>query len=252
MTQKDEHVFPLSTKVFVLLSGGLDSTTTLAIAANDFPDSEIEAVNINYGQRHACEMDAAIAVARHYGAKLHTVSLEGLLSGSLVDKGDENTAIPDVDYADLPVGISPTYVSFRNGTMLSVLAARAQAWIMAMEELGERAEAVLYCGVHADDGVAWAYPDCTPEFIGGMANAIHIGTYYKARLRAPLQYMSKADVVRTGHRLQVPFGLTWSCYKGEAYHCGTCPTCRSRKAAFREVGILDPTLYANTMDQEVI
>lgn len=232
-------------KVFALLSGGVDSSTTVAIARNDFPDSLIECVTVNYGQRHRKEMESAQQIAAHYGADHIILNLQGLLTGMLVDKA-ENEEIPDVSYADLPEGISPTYVSFRNGTMLSLLAARAQSWIMEMErvveseitggnhapELTKEIEATLYCGVHADDGVNWAYPDCTPEFIGAMANAILVGTYNKVRLRAPLQYMNKIQVVEAGLRLDVPFDRTWSCYKGEEVHCGTCPTCRSRKDAF--------------------
>lgn len=231
-----------NTKVFVLLSGGVDSSTTLAIAASEYPDSPIECVTVNYGQRHHREMECASRQAEIMGADHTILDVEGVLQGMLVDKGAQNETIPDVSYADLPVGISPTYVSFRNGFMLSLLAARAQAWVMAMEkakvgntsytEVMTPYEAVIYCGVHADDGVNWAYPDCTPEFIGSMANAIYIGTYNKVRLRAPLQYDDKVKVVRKGLMLEVDFQSTWSCYKGEEMHCGTCPTCRSRKEAF--------------------
>lgn len=238
-------------KVFVLLSGGVDSSTVLAIARNDFPEDLIECVTVNYGQRHIKEMECAAVQARHHKADHVILNLQGMLDGLLVDKGAANEPIPDVSYADLPKGMSPSYISFRNGTMLSLLAARAQAWVMANEAAnppkptgGHNAEtgleyfqmpnytATLYCGVHADDGVNWAYPDCTPEFIGAMANAILVGTYNKVRLRAPLQYMNKAEVVDIGLRLAVPFKQTWSCYKGEEMHCGVCPTCRSRKEAF--------------------
>lgn len=222
-----------NTKVFTLLSGGVDSTTTLAIAAVEYPDSPIECVTVNYGQRHSKEMECAAYQARAYNADHTILNLQGLLGGMLVDKGPDNEEIPNVSYADLPHGISPTYVSFRNGTMLSLLAARAQDWVMRMEKCGEPAEAVLYCGVHADDGVNWAYPDCTPEFIGAMANAIYVGTYGKVRLRAPLQYFNKTRIVQDGLALGVDFQHTWSCYKGEDKHCGICPTCRSRKEAFR-------------------
>lgn len=235
---------PSIQKVFCLLSGGVDSSTTLAIAALDFPDASLEAVTVDYGQRHLKEMQSAAKIAEYYEANHHILDLQGLLSGMLVDKGEENEAIPDVSYADLAPGISPTYVSFRNGTMLSLIAARAQAWVMSMEAAGEVAEATIYCGVHADDGVNWAYPDCTPEFIGSMANAILIGTYNKVRLRAPLQYDNKAQIVAKGIGLQVPYGDTWSCYKGEDKHCGTCPTCRSRKEAFELQQITDPVEYA--------
>lgn len=233
-----------STKVFCLLSGGVDSSTTLAIACEDFPDADIECVTVNYGQRHIKEMECAMRQAKYYEASHHVMDLSGLLQGMLVNKGEDNERIPDVSYAELPVGISPTYVSFRNGTMLSLLAARAQAWVMQMERAGASAEAVVYCGVHADDGANWAYPDCTPEFIGAMANAVYIGTYNKVRVRAPLQYYSKAEIVAKGHKLGVNYADTWSCYKGEDLHCGVCPTCRSRKEAFELNELIDPVTYA--------
>lgn len=246
-------------KVFCLLSGGVDSSTTLAIARAEFPDDPIEAVTINYGQRHKKEMLAAGNIALEFGADHICIDVGNLLQGMLVDKGARNEAIPDVSYADLPTGISPTYVSFRNGFMLSLLAARAQAWVMEQErsdgdERGhfQNFSATLYCGVHADDGVNWAYPDCTPEFIGSMASAILVGTYNKVRLRAPLQYMDKAQVVKEGFDRGVPLSMTWSCYKGEELHCGTCPTCRSRRDAFYYHGLEQyDVAYESTPEPEL-
>lgn len=251
-----------TTKVFCLLSGGLDSSTTVGLARHEFPDSEIECVTIDYGQRHIKERESAAFIAEHFGADHITINIAGLLTGMLVDKGADNEAIPDKSYAELEPGISPTYVSFRNGMMLSILAARAQGWVMAQEAERDKGktfdanspkpledfEAVLYCGVHADDGANWAYPDCTPEFIGPMQAAILVGTYNKVRLRAPLQYLDKAGVVAVGLKAKVPLEHTWSCYKGEELQCGTCPTCRSRKEAFEKLGLKDPTQYADSFD----
>lgn len=242
-------------KVFVLLSGGVDSTTTLAVARQEFPHAEIEAVTIDYGQRHIKERASAQYQAEQFGASYHTIPTHGLLEGMLVDKGPQNEAIPEVSYGDLAPGISPTYVSFRNGFMLSLLAARAQAWVMEQEKkvarwkeggtpIPEIAEATIYIGVHADDGVNWAYPDCSPEFIGPIAAAIYVGTYHKVRLRAPLLWDTKPDVVAKGLRARVDYSKTWSCYKGEDVHCGVCPTCRSRREAFELNGVEDPTEYA--------
>lgn len=248
-------------KVYCLLSGGIDSSTTLAMARNDFPNDEIECITVDYGQRHKREAECAKIQAEAFGASHHILDMQGILQGMLVDKGADNEKIPEVSYAELPVGISPTYVSFRNGFMLSLVAARAQAWVMAKEKaqqiyFDERIdgtgktmrwdsfEATIYCGVHADDGVNWAYPDCTPEFIGPMSAAIYTGTYNKVRLRSPILYMTKPDVVREGSRLGVSYGHTWSCYKGEDLHCGLCPTCRSRKEAFEVNMLADPTSYA--------
>jgi 7-cyano-7-deazaguanine synthase len=248
-------------KVFCLLSGGADSSTTLAIARDEFPSDELEAVTFDYGQRHKREAECAELQAARFGASHHILDVKGLMTGMLVDKGEANEAIPEVSYAELPEGISPTYVSFRNGTMLSLLAARAQSWIMEQEATGGQTfkdnelialekgyKATLYCGVHADDGVNWAYPDCTPEFIGSMAAAIHVGTYFKVRLRAPLLFDTKVEVIRKGSSLGVDFANTWSCYRGLDFHCGVCPTCRSRREAFDLAGLADPTIYAENVD----
>lgn len=263
-------------RIFILLSGGIDSTTALAFAKESMPGVAIEAVTMDYGQRHAKEIQAAEAVAAHYKVEHNVINLSGLMTGMLVDKGADNEAVPDVDYADLPAGISPTYVSFRNGLMLSVLASRAQSWVMQRQreveadyigmngpidendsigqdllaKAKEQVQAYIYCGVHADDGANWAYPDCTPEFIGGMAGAIYVGTYHRVRLRAPLLELNKMTVVSLGIGFKAPYHLTWSCYKGGEKHCGTCPTCRSRRDAFRMLrkgglNIKDPTEYAN-------
>ena len=233
-------------KVFCLLSGGVDSSTTLAIARAEFPDAELEAVTVDYGQRHKKEAECARIQAATFGASHVILPMQGILTGMLVDKGKDNEAIPEKSYAELDPGISPTYVSFRNGFMLSLMAARAQSWVMEQEktiEFGPSPEATIYIGVHADDGVNWAYPDCTPEFIGPMSAAIFVGTYHTVRVRAPLLYMTKPQVVEQGAKFGVEFGNTWSCYKGEEVHCGKCPTCLSRKEAFLLNGLADPTEY---------
>lgn len=238
-------------KVFCLLSGGVDSSTTLAMARAEFPDAELEAVTVDYGQRHKKEAECAAAQAEIFGATHYILPMQGILTGMLVDKGEDNETIPEKSYAELDPGISPTYVSFRNGFMLSLLAARAQTWVMEQEKqdslnqrTGHTPEATIYIGVHADDGVNWAYPDCTPEFIGPMSAAIFVGTYHKVRVRAPLLYMTKPQVVEQGSKFGVDYAKTWSCYKGEDLHCGKCPTCLSRKEAFLLNGLSDPTEYA--------
>jgi 7-cyano-7-deazaguanine synthase len=248
-------------KVFCLLSGGVDSTTTLAQARSDFPYSDFEAVTINYGQRHIKERECANIQAQRYGATPVVINCTGLLTGMLVDKGEDNEVIPEKSYAELDPGMSPTYVSFRNGFMLSLLAARAQTWVMEEQkkwqeafdidllrgsgaDIGPQPTADIYIGIHADDGVNWAYPDCTPEFFGPMAAAVYVGTYHKVRLRAPLLFDTKPEVVGKGLRLGVDYKNTWSCYVGAEKHCGKCPTCLSRKEAFDLNGVQDPTEYS--------
>lgn len=218
-------------KAYVLLSGGVDSSTALAMANEDFGGS-VTAVGVKYGQRHTKELLCARAVARHFSNEFIERNITGFISeGGLTD---ENLDIPAVDYEDLPHGVSPTYVPFRNGTFLSLVAGMA-----ATDPEGE----AVYCGVHAEDGTNWAYPDCTPEFMGGMANAIYVGTYHKVRLYTPLIFMKKHEIVTAGTRLGVCWEDTWSCYEGRHDHCGICPTCRARKQAFADASVPDPTQY---------
>ena len=103
----------------------------------------------------------------------------------------------------------------------------------------------VYFAAHADDAHNWAYPDTTPEFIGAMGNAMWIGTYHQVRLRTPLMWLTKAEIVTLGTRKNVPFELTYSCYEGNPKHCGACPTCVNRIEAFRQAGIKDPVEYEN-------
>lgn len=269
-------------KAFVLLSGGLDSTTCLHKAIFDFsedtpedtskrvqhnqrewihirnpmdhhmdPITWVEAISIDYGQRHYKEMNYARATCNSLGIKHTVLDLKGILGGAMLT--DKSIEIPDVSYADLPHGVSPTYVPYRNGTLLALITAHAQKWVNDLpspeplepnEVNPTKREAGVYFGAHSEDAQNWAYPDCTPEFIGAQANAIYIGSYRAIRLYTPLQWLMKHEIVTLGHKLGVDFSNTWSCYKGENYHCGVCPTCRSRKDAFKIAKIADPTEYA--------
>lgn len=217
-------------KAMVLHSGGIDSTTCLAVAARDFSAAEVLSVSVRYGQRHSKEMNYAQASANKMGIA-HTVVQAPEMPHSMLT--DPSVDVPDVTYADIK-GVSPTYVPFRNGVLLSYIAALAQA---------QKAEAI-YFGAHAEDAAGDAYPDCTLHFVGSMAAAIYIGTYHQVRLHAPIIEMLKYEVVALGQKLGVPWALTWSCYKGEDLHCGACPTCHARHAAFITAGVDDPTIYA--------
>lgn len=276
----------MTKKAFVLLSGGLDSTTCLYQAVHDFMPEDpglslgygdkriwedmmreakpgdieigwVEAVSVYYGQRHKKEMDYARSTCEKLGIKHSILDVGALLRGDSVMLADDSRGkvdIPNIDYADIK-GVSPTYVPFRNGLMLSALTAHAQKWVNEQNKiydpatggddiLGLKAQAGIYFGAHAEDAHNWAYPDCTPEFIGAMANAIYIGSYMQIRLHTPIQWCQKAGVVELGESLGVDFANTWSCYKGEEYHCGICPTCRSRRQAFIAAEVTDPTRYA--------
>jgi 7-cyano-7-deazaguanine synthase len=160
------------------------------------------------------------------------VDLSGVMGiGGLTDR---NLRMPQKSYAELPKGISPTYVPFRNGLMLSAIASIAMA--------DPEAEAIYY-GAHAEDAENDAYPDCSLPFIEAIATAIHIGTYGQIRLIAPLGGVNKSAGIKEGEKLGVPWHLTWSCYEGGLFHCGSCPTCISRREAFVEAGVKDPTEY---------
>ena len=248
-------------KAFVLLSGGIDSTTCLYQARKNLgggDSGEIEAISIDYGQKHLKEISIAKECCEELGISHKVLPLGDLLKGRGIMLTDADVEIPSVSY-DQIVGVSPTYVPFRNGTMLSVIAALAQKYvketIQFQIELDPRMNEIavleqarnsvgIYFGAHAEDAQNWAYPDCTPEFIGSMANAIYTGTYYTTRLHAPLMNLDKSQVITLGASLGVPFEKTWSCYVGGKMHCGKCPTCQSRRDGFIKAGVNDPTEYA--------
>lgn len=242
-------------RAYVLFSGGVDSTTCLYKAREHMKEvgGKVVAFSMDYGQRHLKEIECAKKICYELDIEHNILDIKGFATGMLTDQMQK---IPDCDYADIH-GISPTYVPFRNGFMLSRLAAKAQEYVNTcikensdgsnpgLREADTKDLVWIYFGGHAEDAENWAYPDCTPEFVGAMANAIYIGTYRTVRLVTPFQYSSKADIVRTGHRLGVLYEKTWSCYRGEEVHCKVCPTCRARQAAFVEAGVYDATVYAN-------
>lgn len=222
-------------KAIVLLSGGLDSTTCLALALEGASPKEVLAVNMYYGQRHEREMQSARNVAKHYGVELMELDLSAifaksdcsLLKGSKQNIPEGSYAEQQKDRAGHPVS---TYVPFRNGLMLSAAASIAVS-VGASN---------IYYGAHADDAAGNAYPDCSPQFADAMNEAISRGTDYKCRIIAPFIRANKADIVRYGLEHKVPYELTWSCYKGGKKPCGKCGTCIDRKKAFEKNGVKDP------------
>jgi 7-cyano-7-deazaguanine synthase len=215
----------------VLLSGGMDSAVVVAIAREQ--GYAVHALSVSYGQRHTSELDAATRVAAALGAVAHktvNVDLRSIGGSALTD----DIEVPDAGGEGIPV----TYVPARNTIMLSV----ALGWA---EVLGA---ADIFCGVNAVDYSG--YPDCRPEFIDAFQTLANLATKAGVegaglRVHAPLQRMSKADIVREGQRLGVDFGLTVSCYRadGDGRACGHCDACRLRADGFRNAGVADPTRY---------
>lgn len=241
---------------YILLSGGIDSSTCVSEAIHSVGSKNVRTVSINYGQRHLKEIESAVAVAQFYGRAHETLKIDAMPRTLLTDP---SLPVPDISYAQIE-GVSPSYVPFRNGLMLSTLAAHIAGrhldptkefldtphveGVPPVSNSDYRRDCLIYFGAHAEDAAGWAYPDCTPEFIGAMANALYFGTYHKVRLITPWAYMMKDQIIKRGFELKTPYHLTWSCYKGEALHCGTCATCLARKDAFKKAGVADPTEYA--------
>lgn len=222
-------------KAVVLLSGGLDSTTCLAVALKRYPAENVLAVNMYYGQRHDREMRSARKIARYYGVELMELDLSMIFTKSdcTLLKSSKN-AIPEGSYEqqqkENPGKPVSTYVPFRNGLMLAAAASIAVS--IGAEE--------VYYGAHADDAAGNAYPDCSPEFTVAMDGAVKFGTDGQVRIIAPFIRKTKADIVYRGTMLGVPYDLTWSCYEGGDHPCGKCGTCIDRKKAFEANGLTDP------------
>jgi 7-cyano-7-deazaguanine synthase len=219
-------------KAVVLLSGGLDSATVLAIARER--GFACHALSFDYGQRHAAELNAARRLASALGVVEHKVlplSLDAIGGSALTDQA---IAVPEEGGDGIPV----TYVPARNTVFLSL----ALGWA---EVLGARD---LFVGVNAVDYSG--YPDCRPEFIAAFEQLANLATRAgvegeRFRVHAPLIEMRKAEIIRTGSRLGVDYGLTVSCYQADAEGraCGRCDSCRFRAQGFAEAGVPDPTPY---------
>ncbi|NHF64309.1 7-cyano-7-deazaguanine synthase QueC [Xanthomonas hortorum] len=219
-------------KAVVLLSGGMDSAAVVALAQEQ--GFAVHALSVRYGQRHTSELDAAARVATAQGVIAHKVvdvDLRSIGGSALTADID----VPDAGGDGIPV----TYVPARNTIMLSL----ALGWA---EVIGAND---LFCGVNAVDYSG--YPDCRPEFVRAFEVLANLATKAGVegaglRVHAPLQFLSKADIVREGVRLGVDFSLTVSCYRADAdgRACGHCDACRLRAAGFTDAGIPDPTHYA--------
>ena len=221
----------------VLVSGGMDSCVSAAIARSD--NAAISFLHISYGQRtEGRERQAFNDIADHYGVKERLdVSIEHLarIGGSSLT--DKDIAVTEADLASLHIPTS--YVPFRNANMLSV----AVSWA---EVIGATS---IYIGAVAEDSSG--YPDCRPEFYRAFQSVIDTGTKPDTHIeiRTPIIHMTKADIVQKGVELDAPLHLTWSCYRNEDLACGTCDSCALRLRGFEQAGRQDPITYAHTGDQ---
>lgn len=215
-------------KALVLLSGGMDSVTALyhAAAAHGVTD----ALSFDYGSKHNHrELPFAKLHAEKLGVR-HTVIPLGFIgeyfASDLLQSGGD---IPDGHYEE--ESMKRTVVPFRNGILLSVAAGFAES----------RGAEALVIAAHAGDHAI--YPDCREPFMRALSDAIRLGTYAGVQVLRPFIEMTKSQIASRGAALGVDFSQTWSCYKGDAIHCGTCGTCVERREAFHLAGLADPTEY---------
>ena len=184
-------------KAVVLFSGGVDSTTCLALAIERFGKDNVVPLSIQYGQKHSKELEAAASILAYYGIEGKTMDVTKLFA-------------------------------FSNCSLLT------QSLALSLDC------GYIYYGAHSDDAAGNAYPDCTEHFYKSMGDAIFEGSGKECSLEAPFINHNKADVVKEGLRLGVPYHLTWSCYEGGDKPCGHCGTCIDRAEAFRANGVEDP------------
>jgi 7-cyano-7-deazaguanine synthase len=224
-------------KAVVLLSGGLDSATTLAIARAD--GFECHALTFRYGQRHAIELAAAERVAHALGAasrRVVTIDLAQFGGSALVSAAAD--AVPkDRSAAEIAVGVPATYVPARNTIFL--------AYALAFAEVLPARD--LFIGANVLD--ASGYPDCRPEFLAAFQAAARLGTRLAdLTIHAPLIALTKAEIILRGRALGVDYGMTHSCYDpgADGAACGHCDACLLRKKGFAEAGVADPTRYGDS------
>ncbi len=224
-------------KAVILLSGGIDSTTTLAVAFRD--GFECYAVSFDYGQRHRCELEASQTVAKALGAQQHLLipfDMGGIGGSALTDDIDVPT---DRDESRMSVDIPVTYVPARNTIFLSF--ALAWAEVLGAFDIFLGANAVDYSG----------YPDCRPEYIEAYERMANLATRAgvegtgRFQIHVPLIHMTKAEIIQTGIDLGVDYRLTHSCYNpsDDGGACGRCDSCVVRRKGFRKAGATDPTRY---------
>lgn len=226
----------MSDKILVLSSGGIDSTTCLAMAVNQVGPENVKSVIIHYGQTHFKEIHSAKKIAEYYGVEYYEFDISSIFKYShcsLIKNG--GTPVVEDTYANQVEtgGKISSYVPFRNGLMLSICATLAQS-------LWEEENVDVYLGNHLSD---FAYADCSVPFVDKMNSAIEEGTYGLVHFRAPLKDKTKTEVIGIGLELGVPYEKTWSCYETGDISCGRCASCLERMESFRQNGVEDPIQY---------
>ena len=215
----------------LIYSGGVDSTTLLYHLLGD--GHEVKTLAVDYGQRHHIEIDCAKNIAQCLGVELEVADMKGishLLGGSSLTSPD--LAVPEGHYAE--ESMKQTIVPNRNMIMLAV----AVGWAIS-----HKYDTVSYAAHGGDHAI---YPDCREEFAQALDKTIQLADWHQVSLHRPFVEMTKADIIKMGAKLDVPFEKTWSCYKGGKLHCGCCGTCVERREAFYLSGVNDPTSYEST------
>lgn len=224
-------------KTLVLLSGGLDSSTCLAMAVNKNGADNVIALSLYYGQKHDKEIKSAKDIANFYHVKHIEFDVSKIFENSDCSLIKGNADVPAKSYKEQideangnPV---TTYVPFRNGLFLAIAASYA---------MSNGCNKIIY-GAHKDDAAGNAYPDCSIDFHSAISRAVNVGSGGAAEIYDPFITCNKSDIVRKGIAIGVPYELTWSCYNGGDKPCGKCGTCRDRIKAFEINGAKDPLKY---------
>ena len=224
----------VESKAIVLVSGGMDSCVTAAIASLE--NDDLAFLHVSYGQRtEDRERKAFNDIADHYSVeKRLDISIEHLAKIGGSSLTDENITITEADLESKDIPTS--YVPFRNANMLSI----AVSWAEVIEANA------IYIGAVAEDSSG--YPDCRREFYDAFQKTIDAGTKPDTHIeiRTPIIHLTKAEIVKKGIELDAPLHLTWSCYRGEDLACGKCDSCALRLRGFEQAGVIDPTRYATS------
>jgi len=216
-------------KVVVILSGGMDSTTLLYKALDEYGSGNVHAISFDYNQKHRKELECATASCRKLGISHKVVDLSVLseVAPSALTRDDWD--VPEGHYAD--ENMKQTVVPNRNMVLISLAASYA---------MGLKAKKVLY-GAHSGDHDI--YPDCRKDFVDALTLTIKLADWHVVELEAPFWDIDKGDIVIIGKTFGVDYGLTWTCYKGKELACGKCGSCVERLEAFEKAGVKDPVKY---------